>query len=243
MTNEEIDRHVGGRSKWQPPPVRKLGLSISAAELLEAGRLGTPYLAAIRSELSLTAAAAAAAQQLPQQLPTLRTTASQGQLAAVGSPRGRLPGLLQVERRLDMPREFGDRRTVADVVGTALAASSLQGGGDGLKTAASRLLQESTRWQAAAAATHIEKMVRKPKLQDQAPSGWRIPPRVDTACTAFDLRYHTRCARLESAYYANNGSPERGGDHRHRTESFEAALDEVLRTRFVPPTRDRKSVV
>ena len=58
MTNEEIDRHVGGRSKWQPPPVRKLGLSISAAELLEAGRLGTPYLAAIRSELSLTAAAA-----------------------------------------------------------------------------------------------------------------------------------------------------------------------------------------
>lgn len=135
-------------------------------------------------------------------------------------------------KRFDLPRELTDKRSVVNVsIAASIAArqaSSSSGGASQLR---------SSHWQLPMPSAHRNehKLTRRPRLQDKAPDGWSIPLRVNTACDEFDLDFYSRCARLESAYYAIDG-PEHG-HNQSRAEAFAAALDDVARTRFVPPTR------
>ena len=52
MSTAELLQFVG-RESYEPPPPRKLGSSVSAAELVDIGRLGTPYMNALREEHSM----------------------------------------------------------------------------------------------------------------------------------------------------------------------------------------------
>ena len=82
----------------------------------------------------------------------------------------------------------------------------------------------------------IDTSLRKPRLQDFAPSDV-LPPKVDAACDRFDGEYYARCARLERAYHQTDKEPASPVSPQ-RAVKFDDAVWEVRRTKFLPPTRE-----